>query len=708
MAITNGSGLDGPLNALARAELEKFVALVELSNDFIAMAALDQHVTYVNAAGRALVGLDADADVRKMTIADFLTERGLAQSLNVEQPAVRERGFWQGESTLRHAVTGEAIDVSINSYLVTHPETREPLALATVQRDVRPQKRSERRQRMLASLSNFALENDIEDVYERTVEELGHTLGRSEVAIYALDTEAQMLCVASTGSRPSLKGISKTRRSPSISADGAQLVVPILGRTRVFGALVARAEEPNLYAHDDLQFCVAVGAIVSAAMARHRAETRQRLDALHDHLTGLPNRALMLDRLDRALVRASRNKNHVAVMLLDLDSFKMINDSFGHEAGDDLLRAFAPRLRESVRASDTVARLGGDEFVVICEGIDSEHHALKVARDAQAAWSRPYEVRGRKLFVVASSGLAISPLDRATSAAEMLREADTAMYRAKQRRLGSVEIYTSEMHSTISENLRLATDLQEAIDADEIFPVYQPIVDCTNGRIVAVEALARWKKDGAVVPARDFIDVAESSGLILTLGRKILERSSAEMAELRRRHPEMAAVTLNVNVSARQLLASSYVRDVLATLERGGFPPDLLGLEITEAVIIEDYELAQLRFRELCAHGVRLLLDDFGTGYSSLLYLRNFGAVTSLKIDRSFVKNIGTVETDATIVKTVASLGHALGMQVTAEGVETEQQLEVVCSLGCDFAQGYLTGRPVPLDAIEERLLAQR
>lgn len=703
MASRNGSGLHGPLNALARAELEKFVALVELSNNFIAMAGLDQHVMYVNAAGRALVGLGPDDDVTTMNISDFLTERGLEQSLKVEQPAVRDRGFWQGESTLRHNLSGDAIDVSINSYLVTHPDTGEPLALATVQRDVRPQKRSERRQRMLASLSNFALQNDIEDVYQRTVDELSQTLGRGEVAIYALDAEAQMMCVASSGSRPSLRGFSRTRRSPSISKDNTQLTVPILGRSRVFGAVVARAEEPETYGQEDLQFCAAVGAIVSAAMARHRAEIRHRLDALHDHLTGLPNRALMLDRLDRALSRAQRTKKHVAVLLLDLDSFKMINDSFGHEAGDDLLRAFAPRLRESVRASDTVARLGGDEFVIICEGIDSEHHALMVSHDAQKAWSLPFEVRGRKLFIVASSGLAISPVDRETSAAEMLREADTAMYRAKQRRLGSVEVYTAEMHSTIAENLQLATDLQEAIESDSLFPVYQPIVDCASRRIVAVECLARWRRGAQSVPAREFIDIAESSGLIVALGKRMLERSCAEMAALRQKIPSASDVILNVNVSARQLLSSSFVKDVLATLERTGFPPSQLALEITEAAIIEDYELAQLRFSELAAHGVKLLLDDFGTGYSSLLYLRTFGAITALKIDRSFVMNIGSVDTDATIVKTVASLGHALGMAVTAEGVETEQQIEYICSLGCDFAQGYLTGRPAPLEELEPR-----
>lgn len=703
----NGSTLHGPLNELARAELEKFVALVELSNDFIAMASLDQRVMYVNAAGRALVGLAADRDVTAMTIRDFLTESGFKQSLRVEQPAVRDRGFWQGESTLRHFSTGETIDVTINSYLVVHPDSGEPLALATVQRDVRPQKLAERRQHMLASLSNFAISNDIEDVYERTVADLASTLGRGEVALFALDGEAELTCVARTGPRPTLKGISKSRRSPSLASDGTQIVVPMLGRTRTVGVLIACADKGQTYSHEDLQFVIAVSAIVSAVMARHRAELRQRLDALHDHLTGLPNRALMLDRLDRALTRSRRNSNHVAVVLLDLDSFKMINDSFGHEAGDDLLRSFAPRLRSCVRASDTVARLGGDEFVIVCEGIESEHHALTVAREAQEAWSLPFEVRGRKVFVVASSGLSISPADGEITAAEMLREADTAMYRAKQRRMGTVEVYTADMHSTISENLQLATGLQEAIENDEIFPVYQPIVSCETGEVTAVEALARWKRNGVVAPARDFVDVAESSGLIVTLGRRILERSCEEMAQLRELHPNGPDVALRVNVSARQLLSQEFVGDVLRALDRSGLSPGLLGLEITEAVIIEDYELAQHRFRELTAHGVQILLDDFGTGYSSLLYLRNFGSITGLKIDRSFVQKILTVETDATIVRMVTSLGHAFGLAVIAEGVETEEQHQRVCDLGCDQVQGYFHGRPADIQALTERLFPQ-
>lgn len=680
---------------------------MELSNDFIAMAGLDQHVMYVNAAGRALVGIPPDADVTKLAIADFLSPAGLNRSLEIEQPAVREFGYWQGESTLRNVQTDEEIDVSINSYLVVHPDSGEPLALATVQRDVRAAKQSEHRQRVLASLSNFAIANEIEDIYPRAVTDLKSGLSTGEVTLFAERGDGEFYEAASTSSdAPELKRSLITLDAASISSDRSCVVVPVLGRTRTVGAIVLRAHERSQFSETDVQFALAVTAILTAAMARHLAEMQLRFDALHDHLTGLPNRALMFDRLQNSLSRSARSKHRVAVILLDLDHFKMVNDSFGHETGDALLRSFASRLRKRVRASDTVARLGGDEFVIVCEDVASETEAVTIAREARSAFSEPFEVHGERLFVAASMGIALSPAGGTTSPAEMLREADTAMYRAKRERLGAIEIYTAEMHASVVQHLQRATALQEALESHAVFPVYQVIVSCKNGEVTAVEALARWREGNRVISAAEFIETAEETGLIVTLGRQILQRSCNEVAALQRRNPDGPRLALRVNVSGRQLVSPTFVSDVVAALENSELDPTLLGLEITEAVLIDDHDLAQRRFRELTDLGVQLLLDDFGTGYSSLSYLRNFGSIGALKIDRSFVKGVHEMPADETIVKTVASLGHAFGMDVIAEGVETREHYERICALGCDYAQGYYNGMPLGIDALEEFVFA--
>lgn len=720
----SGRSLHGPLSALARGVLEKFVALVELSNDFIAMARLDQSVEYVNAAGRRLVGIDPDEDVTQYTIADFLTPEGLSQSVAVEQPAVREHGWWQGESTLRDFRTGEGIPVAINSFLVVHPDTHEPMVLATVQRDIRAQKATERelrdltaqlqiktwRQQVMTGLSTFAITCEIEDLYARVISELADIFAGADVELHLWKDDVLRLAGSSAnhaqaGSESDgfVREAAK-HRHPTVSSCTSRVAAPILGRANAGGVLALKATGAGAFSDDDAQFLAGISAILAAAAARQDAEMALQFDALHDPLTQLPNRSLMLDRLEHALARARRSNTHVAVVLLDLDNFKMVNDSFGHRTGDELLQAFAPRLRMAVRSSDTVARLGGDEFVVICEGIVSEDEALGVAADIRKAWSEVFEVDHSKLFVAASTGVAVSSADGSSTAAEMLREADTAMYRAKQRRLGGIEIYSAKMHSSIARNLQLATELQEAIESNAIVPAYEPIVDTRTGEIVAVEALARWKRAGELVPASEFIEIAERSGLILSLGSSILERSCNDFALLHRRHPERTPVGLRVNVSVRQLLAPHFVDDVKAILERTGFPPSLLGLEITEAVLIEDHELAEHRFRQITALGIGLLLDDFGTGYSSLLYLRNFAAVSTLKIDRSFVQGILDVETDATIVSMIATLAGAFGMEIVAEGVETEAHFNRVRDLGCHYAQGHFLGRAAPLPALEHAI----
>lgn len=680
------SSFPGPLSSLARAELEKFVALVELSNDFIAMADLDQTVIYVNSAGRNMLGIPRDEDVTQHTIADFLTPEGIKSSLEIEQPAVREHGYWQGESTLRDFRTGNPIAVSINSYLVVHPDTGEPLALATVQRDVRTQKKHEMQQTLLASLSAFAMTNDIEDVYQFAVREIRQALGLRSAAISTIAGDGTPAAVASDGD------------DVEPSSDGVR--VPIVDRNKAAGTLLLCSQPSEPLRDDDMRFATAAAAILSTAVARHQAEMRLRFDALHDHLTGLPNRALMFDRLGRALSRSSRSDHRTAVILLDFDHFKMVNDSFGHEGGDDLLRAFVARLTPRLRPSDTIARLGGDEFVIICEPVASEEEALEIARRARDVFNDPFELGGEKLLITASMGVACTAARTNAASEQILRDADTAMYAAKRQRSGTIEMYAPEMRATVMRSFRLAADLQSALEAGEIFPLYQPIVSCKNGKVTAVEALARWRKGGELIPASAFIDAAESSGLIVALGRQMLQRACTEFAQWRSQNAAARNLQLRVNVSARQIVSSTFTANVREALERSGLPATLLGLEITEAVLIDDHELAQRRFADLAEMGVHLLLDDFGTGYSSLAYLHRFGGIRTLKIDRSFVRRLPEVESDAAIVHTIAILAHNLGMDVVAEGVETEEHYRRVGALGCDMAQGYFFGAPGELSKV--------
>ncbi|MHB8145821.1 MAG: sensor domain-containing protein [Vulcanimicrobiaceae bacterium] len=719
-------GLIGPVSSVTRGELEKFVALVELSSDFIAMAGLDATVEYVNAAGRKLVGLEATEDVTRYTIADFLTEEGLRQSEAIEQPAVRERGSWQGESGLRHFQTGESIPVTINSYLVVHPDTREPLGLATVQRDIRQHKKIERElletnlalrrhalaHEVISELAEFALVATVEALYQRTVSEIGRALGAKEVTIFAPTASGGLSAVASSVTDANAERLTRTAlaadvllRSESILAsDGDECVIGVLipGRSESLGVLEVAAREKF---DEDQKTCLeTIAGLLAAAAQRQQAEDALHFEALHDPLTKLPNRALMLDRLARALERNARSSQHVAVFLVDIDHFKVVNDSLGHVAGDHLLLEFSRRLCAVMRPADTVARLGGDEFVIICEDVASEVEAFAFGERLKNVWEQPFQIGAHSTFIEASTGVTLKKADKSTTPQEMLLEADTAMYRAKRRRIGGVEIYDAAMKEATLKRLNLSSELHHALRSGQVFPVYQPIVSLSTGRCVAIEALARWRRDDSMVPPKEFIALAEDSGLIIPLGVHILKSACETVLGWMRRHPDEERIGLRVNVSGRQVIGPSFVPDIQRIIAGTGFPPELLGLEVTEAVLIEEQDIAQQRFEQLQSLGISILLDDFGTGYSSMLYLRGFTSLRFLKIDQSFVQGIVQTPTDAAIVRTIANLGHAFGLGVIAEGVETREQADKAVELGCDYAQGYYFSRPLKAELAEAYL----
>ncbi len=423
------------------------------------------------------------------------------------------------------------------------------------------------------------------------------------------------------------------------------------------------------------------------------AERLLEHQALHDPLTGLPNRALFIDRLQHALTRARRPGSSLAVYFCDVDDFKDVNDSLGHDAGDELLVALPPRLREGLRAGDTVARFGGDEFVILCEDLASEAEAIRIAERIAEAFGLPFELDGRPHHLSVSVGVVFVKAGEA-SATEVLRDADAAMYRAKGGGKGRFELFDAQMRASLVARLQTEADLRRALEDEELRLHYQPVIDVSDGSFVGAEALVRWQhpERGLLAPA-EFIAVAEDSGLIAPLGAWVLEEACRQALGWG------GGRFVSVNLSPRQLSHS----DVPALLQRAlaetGVDPALIELEITENVLMEQSAGALATLRRLKAMGVRLMLDDFGTGWSSLAYLKRF-PLDGLKIDREFVDGLGSEPEDTAIVAAVLSMASALELDVIAEGVETEAQLAWLRERGCGLAQGFLLGRPMPADEL--------
>ena len=434
---------------------------------------------------------------------------------------------------------------------------------------------------------------------------------------------------------------------------------------------------------------------------RKQAEAALTHNALHDSLTGLPNRTLLLDRIEVALARSARAGKNVAVLFLDLDRFKLINDSRGHAAGDVVLQAVADRLRAAVRPSDTVGRLGGDEFVVICEDAVSIWDATVLGHRLIRTLDAPFEVEGGEIFVTVSVGIAIA--ERTASAEELLRDADVAMYQAKQRGRARCEFFDEAMRTEAERRLQTATALHRALERNEIETYYQPMIDLQSGAIVGVEALVRWNHpERGLVPPAMFIPLAEEQGLIVPIGATVLDEVCRQWVRWREALPARDPLVINVNISARQLHSPDFLESIRAVLLAYGVDPGALCLELTESVLIEDVETQRHTLAGLRDLGVGLVIDDFGTGYSSLTYLKRF-PVNGIKIDQTFVAGLGRDTFDSAIIESVIGLAHAVGLHVTAEGVETLDQLLRLRELGCDFAQGYFFARPQPaadLDAL--------
>jgi diguanylate cyclase (GGDEF)-like protein/PAS domain S-box-containing protein len=630
---------------------------------------------------------------------------------------------------------GAPVPVRIHTSLV-RSATRRPLYFFTQVENITDRKRHEaelarrvRQRETVARLGEVALRNgDPRALMGQAVKTISATLGVELSALLAPSADGKALRIAAgvgwddaimdRVSLPTGPGSShaayalasgepvimehlarETRFDPSAAMRSRKVIsglaVVIEGRGHPFGVLSVHSTRQRRFSVDDVNFLQAVANVISTAAERHRADEATRHAALHDDLTGLPNRRLALERIGQALHRRPCTAKSVAVLMIDLDRFKVINDSLGHAAGDELLLALAPRLQAMMRDFDTVARLGGDEFVVVCEGLDGPLHAGAVAERIARAISEPVTLFAREHRISASVGIAVADHPGATPES-LLRDADAALYRAKERGRGRYEIFDQPMRQNAMRRMQVETELRRALEHSELRVYYQPLVDLSARRAVGMEALVRWQhpERGLIAPG-EFIAVAEESGLIAHLGLWVLRESCRQVSQWQRDYGVPLGIC--VNVSGRQIAQPAFAGQVSDIVSATGLAPHTLELEITESVLIEEADAPMTVLADLRQMDIRLVLDDFGTGYSSLSCLQRF-PLDGLKIDRSFVQALGANGNGPPIAEAIIAMAHTLGLGVVAEGVETDQQAELLLQLGCTLGQGFLFAKPMPAE----------
>ncbi|OZG30727.1 hypothetical protein BH683_002390 [Williamsia sp. 1138] len=725
------------------AELAILQALLERSPDLVALSDFSGLVRYLNPAGLELLGLTALPEEDTLTTKDFFTPEGLQVAGEVEH-GLSTVGHWQGRSEMRNFATGEGIPVAISTFVVDRDGDR-PSLIASYVRDRRAGYDRDLKlldaaasaaqfaaeQQSVAELSKIAISGDLPQLLPIATGAAATMMGVERSTITRVDAEEDSTLVLEAFSgtpwkmgripagNHSLMGYSILHNTPVVCTDIAGelrfdthamattgmrsgVSVPIAGNAGPWGALSVHSVRPRSYGPREVAFLQTVAGVLSTAIRRIELDRRLRHRRMSDQLTGLPNREVAYECIDEALARALLNGTVVAVLLLDIDDFKIINDSLGHDTGDIALRQFARRLNAATRPQDTVARLGGDEFLIICEGIRDVAHAQEIAHSITDEIRQPVVDDNSPTPRSASIGIAVS--DESSTRRDLIHQADLAMYRAKSTGTGghavfdNADVYDAERIRTLSLALRKAL-----IRGDQMYMAYQPIVDIDANRIVAIEALARWNHPtlGPIGPT-EFVAVAERTGLATELGVWALRTACAQAAEWR----QTSDIAIRVNVSALQLRDAKLPDQVALVLAATGLPPTALGLEITETVWVEDSERVADTLTELHRMGVGILLDDIGVGHSSISYLDRYPLFECFKIDQSFIARLPSPRGEA-IISAIVSLAKAFDVTVVAEGVETSEQLEALRNCGCQLAQGYLFGRPISGDDTTELLHAQ-
>jgi diguanylate cyclase (GGDEF)-like protein/PAS domain S-box-containing protein len=672
---------------------EELTRVLEATPDLVAI--LDPAGTTVAWANEAFRRFLRPREAVGTSMLRLLDEWSQAQYATLALEAVARSGTWRGELSLDNGF-GDAIPVS--ALLVAHSDEHGEIdAVSLVARDL----------------------SDLRDAEQR--------VQASEIRLAALVEHASdLVCVVRPGGRIiyTSPAVQRVLGHPAGTLEGTNVfsyahpddldmarsaAEEVMRKPRMAMPVEVRVRHANgSWRHLEVMATNLVdnpavhGLVLNARDVTDRVEAAAQLEAraYHDELTALPNRALLLDRLEEALRRAHDRRRLVGVLFLDLDRFKIVNDSLGHSAGDELLREVARRIQEVIRPGDTVARLGGDEFVVIINGMVRTGDAVLAARRLRRAIARPIQLGAHSTVVTTSVGIAVA--DGTESPEELLRDSDTALYRAKEQGRDRADMFDDHLRDRAVRRLTVEQHLRRALDERSLEVHYQPIVRLATGEVSGAEALVRLRDaDGALLAPDEFIDVAEDSGLIGRVGSAVLATALRRAAGWTVRWRDRR-FQISVNVSARQVSDPGFASYVAGELAACGLPPDWLSLELTESTLIDGNPATERTLNDLTSLGVQLGLDDFGTGFSSLAYLKRF-PIDFVKIDRTFTDGLGVDDNDTAIVRATIALAQSLGITVVAEGVESEQQRDLLRELGCDFGQGYLFAKPI--EALEFDLL---
>jgi diguanylate cyclase (GGDEF)-like protein/PAS domain S-box-containing protein len=677
----------------ARRAQARQLSILESTADLVVTFDAEGHILYLNDAARRMFGVEAPFEAGAIT--DHLPAWAVVQHERVALPLAMEHGFWRGEIAVLDRAGHET---PMSQALIAHRGANLNIEyFSTIARDISD--RIELEQRLTRSRDLYlGLFHDFPDLVwlcgtDGHTEYLNHAwIEFSGLSIERLQGDGWLDCL-----HPDDRADFLTAQEATLHGDGRFEIEYRLRRADGSYRWMHGRGQP--YRDLDGEFAGIVGTCRDIT-ERMRLDAELERLANHDALTGLPNRSLLQDRLAQALAFARRQKLHAAVMFLDLDRFKTVNDTLGHHVGDQLLVAVAGRLRACLREGDTVARIGGDEFVIVLPDIgegDDLAGVDGVAEKLMQSLAASFMVNGQELFVSGSLGISIYPRD-GEDIATLLKHADIAMYRAKDKGRNNHQYYATEMNARAHERLALETSLRHAIERDEFVLHYQPQIAVDSGAVVGLEALIRWRHPelGMVSPA-SFIPLAEETGLIVPIGEWVLRAACTQNQAWR--EAGLPPVRMAVNLSARQFQQRDVVRVVADTLASSGLPGNGLDLELTESMLMHDPEGVIATLNALKTMGVRIALDDFGTGYSSLAYLRRF-PIDEIKIDQSFVRDFDSASGDAPLVRAIIGIARSLGISVVAEGVETPEQQRYLSRQRCDRMQGYLFSRPVPADEI--------
>jgi diguanylate cyclase (GGDEF)-like protein/PAS domain S-box-containing protein len=670
-------------------------SVVENSSENVTMIDPDGTLRYASPAFERMLGYAPEEVVGKMNVLDHVHPDDLPHVLEETEKALSAGGVAtnKAEYRFRHKDGSWRWVESAGTYLLDDPHVK---GVVVQTRDITERKRTEEalreaEERFRRSFEDAAIGMALvgtDGRFLRTNRSLCDMLGYREVELLGktfqdithpadLDADLDLL-------RRTLLGEIRTYQMEKRYFHKEGQVVWVL----LSVSMVHNEEGDPLYFVSQIQ----------DISARKVLEKRLEHRAFHDPLTDLPNRQLFMDRLGQALRRTGRGHKRVAVLFMDLDKFKVVNDSLGHQVGDLLLTVVAQRLRRCLRPEDTLARFGGDEFVVMIEALDGPAQAVQVAERITEELRSPFILEGRDLYVLASIGISLGDA-RTHDPGDILREADTAMYRAKDEG-GDFRVFNPAMYKRAFTRLEVENDLRRAIEQEEFVLHYQPMVDLQTGELWGMEALVRWDhpERGLLEPS-EFVPVAEQSGLVIPMGEKILRESCFRAKEWQEENPRIPPLVMSVNLSASQLSRLDLADTVERVLGETGLEGSSLILDVTETVYVRVLAGNTAMLDRLRGLGVRFSIDDFGTGYSSLSYLKRLPA-DAIKIDQSFVKGLGKDVEDTAVVRMIIELAHTLSLEVIAEGVETEKQATLLKEMGCDFAQGYHFSKPLPPEAV--------